>query len=38
MDLTGGMEPVMDEITVEVPRSPAYREGVSMRIWDHNGR
>ncbi|MFC5749836.1 hypothetical protein [Actinomadura rugatobispora] len=38
LDLTGGMPPEADEVTAETPGSPAYREGVSMWIWDGAGR
>jgi hypothetical protein len=38
IDLTGGMPPEADEVTAENPGSPAYREGVSMWIWDDAGR
>ena len=38
IDLTGGVDRYMDEITADTPDSPTYREGVSMWIWNHGGR
>ncbi len=37
-DLTGGLDPAVDEVTAVPPVSPAYREGVSLWIWDDAGR
>jgi hypothetical protein len=38
IDLTGGLDRSIDEITAEVPSDPAYREGHNMWIWDDEGR
>ena len=32
------MDPRVDEITAEPPTSPSYREGVSLWVWDGQGR
>jgi hypothetical protein len=38
VDLTGGMDPSVDEITAESPSSPVFREGAAAFIWDDAGR
>jgi hypothetical protein len=38
MDLTGALDDSTDEVTVQTPSAPEYREGVSMWIWDDAGR
>jgi hypothetical protein len=37
LDLSGGMEPSVDEIQEDLPDMPVAREGVSMWMWDDNG-
>ena len=36
LDLSGGMEPSVDEIQRDLPDLPAAREGVSLWMWDDN--
>ncbi len=38
LDLTGGLDPTVDEVTATAPASPEYREGVSLWLWDDAGR
>jgi hypothetical protein len=38
IDVTGGIEPAVDEMRTEPPRSPTFREGVAMFVWDDAGR
>src|SRR5262245_49534514 len=38
LDLTGGMNPSVDEITMEPSPSPVFRVGVATFIWDDAGR
>jgi hypothetical protein len=38
IDLTGGMSPAIDEMRVEPPPSPTFREGAAMFVWDDAGR
>jgi hypothetical protein len=38
LDVTSGRSASEDEITAEVPTSPAYREGTSLWVWDDQGR
>jgi hypothetical protein len=38
VDLTGGMDPSVDEITAKSPSSPVFREGAAAFIWDDAGR
>ncbi len=37
VDLSGGMEPSVDEIQEDLPSAPVAREGVSMWMWDDDG-
>ena len=38
IDLTGALDPSIDEVTATVPSDPAYREGHNMWIWDDAGQ
>ena len=37
LDLSGGMDPSIDEIVEDLPDTPVAREGVSMWMWDDGG-
>jgi hypothetical protein len=38
LDMSGGADPSVDEVTAGVPASRSYREGASIWIWDDEGR
>ena len=38
LDVGGGADPALDEVTATIPESAAYREGVSIWLWDDAGR
>lgn len=38
LDIIGGADPSVDEVTAFVPTDPAYREGASIWVWDDAGR
>jgi len=38
LDLTGSLDPSIDEVTAETPSDPAYREGHNLWIWDDEGQ
>jgi hypothetical protein len=38
IDVTGGLDPSIDEVTAGTPSDPAYREGHNVWIWDDTGR
>ena len=38
IDVTGGNDPSIDEITAQTPSEPHYREGNNAWIWDDSGR
>jgi hypothetical protein len=35
--MTGGADPLLDEMTASPPTSEAFREGVSIWVWDNDG-
>ena len=37
MDLSGGMDPAVDEVAAELP-GPQFMEGTNVWLWDHEGR
>ena len=38
MNVTGELDPTIDEVTAQTPTQPDFREGTSMWIWDDAGR